>query len=188
MNTSNLFTYSEFQNLLDKNQYLITVAELQGLLMGFYAAGLSLDDQSWKQHLLKQLSKSEPVPPVLSEQLDKLNNDIRQMIIGNLIGLELLIPEDDSTTVARGEALGYWCQGFLLGYMQLTENKEEIEEDLADALDDLEEISNIDLDSIGSSEEDEKMLFEIAEHIKVAALLIHSVYGQSPPSANGTVH
>ncbi len=188
MNTNRAFSYDEFQNLLDNNQYLVTGAELQGLLMGFYAAGLNLDDQSWKSQLLKQLSKTEPVPFVLTEQLDRINNEIREMITGNLIGLELLIPDEESTTVARGEALGYWCQGFLLGYQQLSENNEEKDEDIIDALDDLEEISNIDLDSIGNSEEDEKMLFEITEHIRVAALLIHSAYGQSPSSARETIH
>jgi uncharacterized protein YgfB (UPF0149 family) len=52
----------------------------------------------------------------------------------------------------------------------------------------MEEISNIDLDTIGSTEEDEKLLFEIMEHIKVAAQLIHSVNGQSPITANETLH
>ncbi len=188
MNTEKLPTYDEFQNLLDTHQYLITVAELQGLLTGFYASGLSLDEQSWKKQLIKQLSKSEPIPSDVEEQLVRLNKEIRESITTNVIGLDILLPDDDDTTVARGEALGFWCQGFLLGYMQLTDNKDETDEDIADALNDLEEISNIDLDSIGSSEEDEKMLFELTEHIKVAAQLIHSIYGQSPPSINGTLH
>jgi len=180
--------YGEIQNLLDNNQYLITVAELQGLLMGFYSAGMELDEQSWRQQLLKQLTKTEPVPAGLDQQLVRINHELREMITGSVIGMELLLPEDDCPAEERGEALGYWCQGFLLGYMQLSENKDEDDEDVADALDDLEEISNIDLDSIGSSEEDEKMLFEITEHIKVAAQIVQSVYGQRARVESETLH
>ena len=183
-----ILTYDQLQKLLDDNQYLITVAELQGLLMGFYSAGLELDGLSWKQQLLKQLSVSGPMPEVIEKELTALNGALCEMLTREIFGIELLIPEDDSSTVARGEALGYWCQGFLLGYLQVTENKEEADEDVADALLDIEEISNIDLDSVGSTEEDEKSLFEITEHIKVAAQLIHSVNGQSPANPDETVH
>ena len=188
MNAQQQPLYGEIQNLLDNNRYLITAAELQGLLMGFYSAGLDLDEQSWRKPLLKQLTQSEPVPALLDQQLVRINNELREMITGSIIGMELLLPEDDCPAEERGEALGYWCQGFLLGYMQLSENKDEDDEDVADALDDLEEISNIDLDSIGDSEEDEKMLFEITEHIKVAAQIVHSVYGQKPRDESETLH
>jgi uncharacterized protein YgfB (UPF0149 family) len=110
------------------------------------------------------------------------------MISNNLLSLELLLPDDESSIVARGEALGYWCQGFVLGYFQLTENKDEADEDVVEAIDDLEEISNIDLDSITESEADEKLLFQISEHIKVAAQLIHSTNGQKPTNVNETLH
>ncbi|PCJ49345.1 MAG: hypothetical protein COA74_05650 [Gammaproteobacteria bacterium] len=180
--------YDELQQLLDDNHLLITVAELQGLLMGFYAAGLDLNDLSWKANLLKQLSTTEPVPDVIDTELTRINGELREMISTELFGLELLLPPDESSAVARAEAMGYWCQGFLLGYLQLTENKEESDEDVDDALSDLEEISNLDLDTVGSTEEDEKSLFELAEHIKVSAQIIHSVNGQSPAQEDETLH
>lgn len=188
MNFDNLLTYDELQKLLDDNQYLITAAEVQGLLMGFYSAGLALDSIAWQQQLLKQLSIPMPMVAVIENELTKMNAMLCEMITDDIFGLNLFLPDDSSTTTVRGEALGYWCQGFLLGYMQLTENTDEEDDDVSDALTDLEEISNIDLDSIGSSEEDEKALFEISEHIKVSAQLIHSVYGQSPEKSNKTIH
>lgn len=183
-----MFDYEELQKLLDDNHFLITAAELQGLLMGFYSAGLSLIDLTWKQQLLKQLSVKEPMPEVIEAVIVNLNDSLKEMICSNIFGLELLLPDDESTTIARGEALGYWCQGFLLGYMQVTDKKEETDEDVEDSLSDLEEISNIDLDTIGNTEEDEKLLFEITEHIKVAAQLIHNVNGESPITADETLH
>ena len=188
MHNNQFLSYDELQQLLDNNQYLITVAELQGLLMGFYAAGLRLDDLSWRKQLLKQLSVSEPIAPVMEHELQRLNATLCEMITSHIFGLELLLPDDESSIIVRAEALGYWCQGFLLGYMQVTENKDEVDEDVADALNDLEEISNIDLDTIGSSEADEKSLFEISEHIKVAAQIIHSVNGQNPAAGDETLH
>lgn len=183
-----ILNYDELQKLLDDNQYLITAAELQGLLMGFYAAGLDLNDQSWKANLLKQLSTTEPMPASIENELNGINAELIEMISAHIFGLILLLPGDESSSVARAEALGYWCQGFLLGYMQVTENKEEKDEDVSDAISDLEEISNLDLDSVGSTEEDEKSLFELTEHIKVSAQLIHSVNGQSPAQSDETMH
>ena len=188
MNTSNFLSYDELQKLLDNNQYLITVAELQGLLMGFYSAGLIIDDNCWRKLLLKQLSVSEPIPQVIECELVAINASLCEMISSNLLNLELLLPDDDSSIVARGEALGYWCQGFVLGYFQLIENKDEADDDVVEAIDDLEEISNIDLDSITESEADDKLLFQISEHIKVAAQLIHSTNGQKPTIVNETLH
>jgi len=187
-NNRTSISYDELQKLLDDNQYLITVAELQGLLMGFYSAGLQLDGTAWKKQLMKQLSVSEPMSADIEQHLLVLNLNLCEMITAEIFGLELWLPDDDSSTVARGEALGYWCQGFLLGYMQVTENKEENDEDVVDALSDLEQISNIDLDSVGSTEEDEKSLFDLTEHIKVAAQLIHSVNGLRPDDKDATLH
>lgn len=187
-NNNKFLPYDQLQKLLDDHQYLITVSELQGLLMGFYAAGLPSFSLSWKQLLMKQLSVSEPMPEVIENELVAINVSLCESINGQLFGLQLLLPDDDCSTITRAEALGYWCQGFLLGYMQVTENKEETDEDVADSLADLEEISNIDLDSVGNSEEDEKSLFEITEHIKVAAQMIHSVNGQNPANDDKTFH
>lgn len=180
--------YNELQKLLDNNNLMITAAELQGLLMGFYAAGLAPDQLSWRQELMKQLAVQGAIPEHIDSQLQSINDTLCAMITSEIFGLELLLPDDEATIVARGEALGYWCQGFLLGYMQVTENKEETDEDVADSLSDIEEISNLDLDTIGDTEEDEKSLFELTEHIKVTAQLIHGVNGQSLDNSDATMH
>ncbi len=180
-------SYDEVQQLFDDQHLLITIAEIQGLLMGFYAAGLELDDSSWKPQLLRQLSQKDVLVDVVDAELTAINSELYEMICQQLFALQLLLPDESQSTVERGESLGYWCQGFLLGYLQVSDNNEETDEDVIDALDDLEEISNIDLDTIGNTEEDEKLLFEITEHIRVAAQLIHSVNGKDPSAGKGSL-
>ena len=179
--TSNniIISYEDLQNTLDDGQLLITAAEIHGLLMGFYSAGLSHDDTAWKQQITKHLKESPSMKQFIDQHFTAVNNALCKMINAEIFGLQLLLPDDNSTTVARGEALGYWCQGFILGYHQVTELKDGSDVDLDDALSDIEEISNIDLDSIGKSEEDEKSLFQLTEHIKVSAQLIHSIVNEN---------
>ena len=91
--------------------------------------GLSLDAQAWKKQLMKQLSVSEPMSPAIEEHLTALNLNLCEMITAEIFGLELLWPDDESSTVARGEALGYWCQGFLLGFGLQTSNQDILRQD-----------------------------------------------------------
>jgi len=182
-------SYDEVQLAFDDNNLLITIAELQGIMMGFYAAGLELNSNQWRSELNRQVSLKDTLPEFINTELNAINEELVEMISQQLFSLKLLSPDDETSTVVRGEALGYWCQGFLLGYLQVSEQIDENDEDVVDALEDLEEISNIDLDSIGSEEEDEKLLFELSEHIKVAAQLIHSVHGKDPLAGKGkTLH
>lgn len=183
-----ILDYNALQTLLDDNQYLMTVAELQGLLMGFYSAGLAVDGSSWKQPLMRQLSAVDAMVSAIEEPLCQLNISLTEKITRQIFGLDLLLPDDACSTQVRGEALGYWCQGFLLGYFQISETKDETDEDVVDALSDLEEIANIDLNSIGSTEADEKYLFELTEHIKVVTQLIHGTYGQRLQKVEESIH
>ncbi len=66
----------------------------------------------------------------------------------------------------RIEGLSEWCDGFLTAF---EESGGELDDDAADALEDIERIAEVD----GDDDEDEFDFFSVAEHLKVAVLLIH---------------
>ena len=72
MNALDFINYDEFQKHLDNNQCLITVAEVQGLLMGFYSGGLKINEQSWKEQLLKHLPVPDSIPQVIENELTRI--------------------------------------------------------------------------------------------------------------------
>ncbi len=68
--------------------------------------------------------------------------------------------------VDRVEGLAEWAGGFLSGF---EEAAGELDEDAADALEDVGRIADVG----GDLDDDEFDFFSVAEHLKVAVLLIH---------------
>src|SRR5262249_48962004 len=77
-----------------------------------------------------------------------------------------LLPDDDASLTDRVEALGDWAAGFVRGFDQ---SGGDLDDDAADALDDIQRIAEVS----SEADDDEFDFFEVAEHLKVAVLLIH---------------
>ena len=188
MNDTALLTYGELQIALDNAECLITAAELQGLLVGFYAGGLSVDAESWQKQLIPLLVLSDDKVANIDAELKRLNRDLVSMLTAQIFGLEMMLPEEDASLMAQAEALGLWCQGFTQGFLTQRPKPEIKDEDALDALGDVEAVAQIDLDSIEDTPEDEKALFEIIEHIKVATQMLHSIFGQPAVDPKQSLH
>jgi len=81
-------------------------------------------------------------------------------------GFEPLLPGDEYEMVDRVEGLAEWSAGFLNGF---DEAGGDLDEDAADALEDIGRIADVG----GDVDDDEFDYFDVAEHLKVAVLLIH---------------
>ena len=61
--------YEALENQLMNLQAAITPAELQGILVGFYAAGMPLTQGQWSQQLLQLVSDDDGGHPVPARSL-----------------------------------------------------------------------------------------------------------------------
>ena len=188
MSSSQNISYLALQAALDNAQCLMTAAELQGLLVGFYAAGLKVDNSAWREQLFPLLALSDEATEQLVPTLELVNEQLVSMLTANIFGLEMILPDESESMVAQAEALGFWCQGFTQGFLTIKPKKSFDDEDALDALSDVEAVAEIDLDSIEGDAEDEKALFEVAEHIKVATQMLHSIYGQPAVDPKQSLH
>ena len=170
--TQNRLDYNALMALLMRHKLSITAAELQGMAMGLYAAGLPLDAKDWKQQLFAFISNEPAQLAALDEQLTELQKQLVAALAGEQDAFELLLPTDDEFIIERAEALTYWCQGFNLGFQSLSSPRAIVEENAKEAFEDLDAISHLDLDSISEELDDEKDLFSLIEHVKVSSLLI----------------
>jgi uncharacterized protein len=82
------------------------------------------------------------------------------------LSFEPLLPGDDYDVVDRVEGLAEWSSGFLNGFEEVGGD---LDEEAADALEDIERIADVG----GDVDDDEFDYFSVAEHLKVAVLLIH---------------
>ena len=85
----------------------------------------------------------------------------------------LILPDDKTDLNARAEALGSWCQGFLIGIAASpTPLQKHPEPEIREALNDLTEIAQVNFGNVAENEEDEMAYFELVEYVRLTALMI----------------
>jgi len=89
-------------------------------------------------------------------------------------GFQLLLPDDTAGLGARVEALGNWCQGFLLGISHAgMSNIEILPGELPEIVKDFLNISQAESFELGDEEEDETAYMELVEYVRVGVQLFH---------------
>jgi uncharacterized protein YgfB (UPF0149 family) len=146
----------------------IDPSELHGSLCGYLCGGGRCDADDWIQRLALEAERA----PVSGDALDRLRSVTTAQFAAQDFGFELLLPADDAPLAERADALVDWCRGFLGGFGLAAPESGALSDEAAEALQDLGHIAASDLAYEGS-EADEEALAEIAEFVRVAALLLH---------------
>jgi uncharacterized protein len=106
--------------------------------------------------------------------MDDLAQAIYACIDGDDFGFPLLLPYDDAPLQQRAIAVRDWCEGFLYGVGLVTaENETGLPAQVKETLNDLSEISRMEVDDISGDEEEETALTELTEFLWVAAMLLY---------------
>src|SRR5699024_1527058 len=98
--------------------------------------------------------------------------------------VNLLLPGDDEDLGSRVAALGQWAEGFLVGFGTGAAGikDSQLSPGIQEALSDLSAISQVSTpDEAG--EDEERMLEEITEHCRVAALMVYTDLIMKPDPA-----
>jgi len=99
-----------------------------------------------------------------------------------------LLPSDSVEIYRRTEELGCWSSGFLHGLGQILggRGEDKLPSEVADAMRDIANISQVVVGEDDDVEENEVYWNELVEYIKVAALTIYNEFKQKP--SDSTVH
>ena len=162
--------YAEVSAQVAQLQLGMDAAELHGSLCGFLSGGESPGRQAWLPQVM-----AEPESGVVERDsaLDRLFMATEALLESPDFGFELLLPEEGAPIGERGDALLGWCRGFLGGFGLAAGQDPPLSEDGADALRDLARMAGSEL-SYEDPATDEEALEEVAEFVRVAALLLHS--------------
>ena len=171
MSSSELPAYSEVGEQIGQLQLGIDAAELHGSLVGYLSGGGDAEDRlHWLGKVMAE-EEADDVPE--GSALDRLFVATGDSLESPDFGFDLLLPDGDLPVVERGDALMSWCRGFLGGFGLAAGAKPPLSEESQDALGDLARMAASDL-SYDEPEADEVALEEVAEFVRVAALLMHS--------------
>lgn len=162
--------YKKLASLFKKIKSDLHPAQTHGLLCGYLC-------------VTKNPGKSEPdfekslLDVQGNKQSEKILSDLYKASYHSLkqfsFEFSLILPDDSANLNTRVEALGLWCQGFLIGISQ-AENpvQEHPDSEVKEALSDLSEISQVNFGDIPENEEDEAAYLELAEYTRLSALMI----------------
>ncbi len=172
-------SFTELSEALQKTESPLSTAEVHGLLCGMICVSADKTTMAWEKM-------------VGGPKKDKHSRDLLRQLLAFTVQqmqefsfeFKLLLPDDDALLPTRAEALGLWCQGFLIGLQQ---SKVPVEEsaspEVLDALKDIIEISQVKYDEAETNDEDETAYFELVEYIRLVALMIyHELQSSKKPS------
>lgn len=176
MDIPELPSHAEVAAELVRMQLGIDAAELHGSLCGFVSAGGNAARADW----IRQLElDADPVALDHDGALDRLYRASRAQLADPDLGFVLLLPEEDAPLADRADALLGWCRGFLGGFGLVPGPRTELSPEASEALEDMGKIAASSL-SYDDPEADEAALTEVAEFVRVAALLLHSDCVEAP--------
>lgn len=154
-------------------------AELHGVLTGLVCAGFTFEDQSYLAMLNDLFNNGENMPKAVQAIVKQMYSELWTNILDDSYGFQLLLPDDDDSLLERGHALGSWVQGFNLGFGLQQKNDPVISEEVKEVLTDFAEIANLS-DEVEEDEDTEQAFFEIAEYVRISALLCFTEQGVAP--------
>ena len=171
MSEIELPNYSDINEQIQQMQLGVDAAELHGSLCGYLSGGGEAPGRAnW---LGTVMADPSPLEVESDSALDRMFVATGALIESPDFGFDLLLPNVDLPVSERGEALMSWCRGFLGGFGLSAGASPPLSEESQDALGDLARMASSEL-SYDDPEADEQALEEVAEFVRVAALLLHS--------------
>ena len=178
MSEITLPTYQAVEAELKEQGLAAMPAELHGLLSGMICGGLAVDDESWAGPVCDYANEGEPMTDGAKMIVRTLFSTTADELIGGGFEFSLLMPDDDESLSDRAEALTEWVNSFISGLELMDLQKNQLSEEITEALADLQEISQLGIDEDEDLEEQAALFEQVVEHVRMCVLSCHSELGQ----------
>lgn len=173
--------YAAFTHTLQQQGVGMTAAEMHGLLSGLLCGGNL--DASWTSLVHDLTNEGQAFPIVLSQPLDKVYQATRAALEGDDFGFQLMMPDTDDTIFMRADALSGWVNHFLLGLGMMQPKLAQIKGEVNELITDLRNIAQLSYEEDEDQEELEQALEEVAEYVRMGAIMCHTEFSLSHPTA-----
>jgi yecA family protein len=189
MSNETSLDFASVQAILTAESITAHGAELHGVLTGLVCAGFTFESDDYIAMINDLFNNGEGLPREVKSTVKSMFAKVWHDIIDDSYSFQLMLPDDDDSIVERGHALSVWVQGFNLGFGLQQKDKAVYSEDVKEVLIDFVEIANLS-DEMEENEDTEQAYFEIAEYVRISALLCFTELGSPPESksAEETIH
>ncbi|MCW9089245.1 MAG: UPF0149 family protein [Gammaproteobacteria bacterium] len=176
---------------LEQAQTEMRAVECHGTLTGLFCAKGELKPEEWVAFIGKGLDANNLLQREALAAFKMLFEVTREQINDSVLDFHPLLPEDGADVEERIEALGQWCQGFLLGLSAGGINDlDKLPGDGGEILRDLVEIARAGSYELDNDEEDEHSFSELLEYVRTGVLLLNEELHptKAPPRDAVTLH
>lgn len=170
--------HDELERLLAPSTLSCSAAEAHGIYCGLLASGATEPRKRWLAELLptgdagSAAAAEDADAPARHRALDALADATDQALASTEQTFHPLLPAADRPLRERATAVHAWTRGLLYGLGIADLDQARLSPDSREVLDDLMEITRMDLDDLDDSAEHEDALTEVLEFLRVAALLL----------------
>ncbi|KGJ87317.1 UPF0149 family protein [Colwellia psychrerythraea] len=182
---NNVIDFATMQGILASEGLKSHASELHGVLTGLICAGFAFEDQSYVVMLHDLFNDGEGFPTAVKKALKQMYSELWSGILDDSYSFNLLLPDDDDSIAERGHALSVWVQGFNLGFGLQQKDSPVLSDEVKEVLTDFGEIANLS-DEMEEDEDTEQAYFEIAEYVRISALLCFSELATPPNHASNS--
>lgn len=166
--------YDYFSQCLAEIGADVGASGAHGVVCGLICAGEKEVQQRLSLEWFSERDEGDAAVIECRQGVDELIQAVHASIDGVDLGFPLLLPDEDSPVQQRAVAVRDWCEGFLYGFgLVKFKGEDGLSEPVRESLNDLAEISRMDIDGIVGEEDEEIALTEVTEFIRVAAMLVH---------------
>lgn len=176
---------------LDQAGSEMRAVECHGALTGLFCGKGELKPQEWLDYIGHGLDANDLLQREALAAFKMLFEITREQLNDSVLDFHPLLPEDEADVEERIEALGQWCQGFLLGFSAGDIGElDKLPGDGGEILRDIVEIARAGSYELEDDEEDEQSFNELLEYVRTGVLLLNEDLHptKAPPREGVTLH
>lgn len=182
---------NKLNTALEQVETEMRAVECHGTLAGLFCAKGELKPEEWVEYIGKGLDANNLLQREALAAFKMLFEVTRDQLNDSVLDFHPLLPEDEADVEERIEALGQWCQGFLLGLSAGDiADIDKLPGDSGEILRDLVEIARAGSYELDGGEEDEESYQQLLEYVRTGVLLLNEELHptKAPPRDDVTLH
>lgn len=173
--------YKMMSLLLSGNHVQHSPAELHGMLTGQLCSGVVAPDPDDLSGLMEQPGN---FVPVVCKLIERLLGETTEQLAHIDYHFQPLLPSDEASLQERVNALGAWCDGFMVGFAAGYIGPDSaLSAEAREILGDFGQFADIAEDGAELSEQDEVDYMELVEYVRMAAITLFQQLGAARPPA-----
>jgi hypothetical protein len=174
--------YERIRQALQEIGAMANPSEAQGVLVGMWIASGPVEEARW----IRELVDDDEIPATPGDLSDMYRHFVEQVTTADNLGLDLVLPPEDSPLSEQVGGLVEFAQGVLYGYaIENGPPRRALKDEAREVFDDLGDIAQLDTESV-KTEDDAFDLHQIQEYLSSALLVMYLQLHPPVPETSGS--